>query len=102
MVGVHSSEQPGTGHLPLGNAHVFFWALAGCACVVLALFLVAAHFNPKTLRDVQLFQVLRAQLLKPYYDIYEHDESGNKVLKVAPRFTNQLGNNLFQYALCPT
>ncbi len=43
----------------------------------------------KALKHVQLYQLVRSQFLKPY-----KESDGT----VEPRYTNQLGNNLFQYA----
>lgn len=74
-------------------------ALALLLSVVAVCALLAAFwFNPYLLRHVQVFQVLRAQMLRPYS---VKSMTANKIPSdetvVSPVYTNQLGNNLFQY-----
>jgi len=51
------------------------------------------RLNPSCLKHVQVFQVLRAQTILPY--TVQKEADGNEVVR--PVYTNQLGNNLFQY-----
>ena len=63
------------------------------------------RLNPKCLKHVRVFQVLRAQTHLPYTTITritcppaDLDTQSDVVEEViSPLFTNQLGNNLFQY-----
>mmetsp|Transcript_16676 Transcript_16676/g.25082 ORF Transcript_16676/g.25082 Transcript_16676/m.25082 type:complete len:393 (+) Transcript_16676:94-1272(+) len=66
-----------------------FLLLAGLVCLYYLLRFLELNLQPM-LKHLQVYQVFRAQFLLPYTT----DRTG----RVWPRYTNQLGNNLFQYA----
>ncbi|GAB5360776.1 hypothetical protein AAMO2058_000656600 [Amorphochlora amoebiformis] len=66
-----------------------FLLVAGVVCLIYLLAFLELNLQP-ALKHLQVYQVFRAQFLKPY----TLSKSGT----IWPRYTNQLGNNLFQYS----